>query len=166
MATRGELLTTEGWNKASGFFTIPQPPPTDNRIMVVSNFYGINLDSRDGNRAKVDMEYIDCGRIDLALRYSPAVRTRAYKTSFGYHLVPTPTYLAMYASDGKTLVEKKPTGSSIWQIEGKQAEGPPALPWTTVNTAIRYVIEARDKTKDPTIRNNADQTLTALMKLR
>jgi hypothetical protein len=41
----------------------------------------------------------------------------------------------------------------------------PGSPWTTVNTAIRYVPEMRTKTADPGIEKNADQTLAELMKL-
>jgi hypothetical protein len=65
----------------------------------------------------------------------------------------------MYGPNGK-LIEKKPIGSRFWQIQGS-----PGLPWTTVNTAIRYVLEMRDKTSDPAIKKNTDQTLAELMKL-
>ena len=120
MATRGELLTSEGWNRASAFFTVPGPRPVNEQILVVSNFYGINLYTLKDKKAEVQMEYTDCGRIDSALRYSPPLKTQAYKTSFGYHLVSVPTYLMIYGSDGKTLVDKKPTGGTAWQIEGRQ----------------------------------------------
>jgi hypothetical protein len=163
MATRGELLTSEGWERASALFTVPQPRPFNKPLFVVSNYYGINVASVKDNRAEVQMEYTDCGRIDSALRYSAPQNAQTYKTSFGYHLVLVPTYLMMYGSDGKTLVEKKPTGGTTWQIHGPQTEGPPPMPWTTVNTAIRYVLETRDKTTDPTIRKNADRTLAILM---
>jgi len=80
------------------------------------------------------------------------------KTGFLYHLVGVPAYSTMYSSDGK--VSKKPVGARFWQIQG-----PPGAPWTTVNTAIRYVLEMRAKTADPVIKKNADQTLAELMKL-
>jgi hypothetical protein len=165
MATRGELLTSEGWNRASALFTVPQPRPTNKPLFVVSNYYGINYYNVKENRAEIQMEYADCGQIDSALHYSPPQKTQAFKTSFQYRLVSVPTYLMMYGSDGKTLVEKKPTGASAWQIEGPQTEGPPPLPWTTVNTAIRYVLEMRDKATDPAIKKNADETLAKLKKL-
>jgi hypothetical protein len=34
-----------------------------------------------------------------------------------------------------------------------------------VNTAIRYVLEKREKATDPVIRKNADETLARLLKL-
>lgn len=165
MATSGEQLTSEGWNRASALFTVPQPHPTSKPILVVSNYYGINLVDLKDDSAKVQMEYIDYGSIDSALRYSPAQKTQAYKTSFGYRLIRVPMYVMMYGSDGKTLVEKKPTGATAWRIEGPQTQGPPPLPWTTVNTAIRYVLEMRDKTTDPAIKKNANHTLAKLMTL-
>ena len=160
MAMRGELLTQEGWNRAAGFFTIPQPRPNNTPILVVSNYYGVNSEQRTESTADVQMEYADCGQIDRQLRYSPPPKTRAYKTAFGYHLVCVPTYMMMYGSDGKTLLEKKPTGATAWQIEGR-----PPLPWTTVNTAIRYVLEMRDKATDPVAKKNADTTLAKLRTL-
>ena len=36
----------------------------------------------------------------------------------------------------------------------------------TVRTATRYVTEARDKSKDPVLKKNADETLAKLAKLR
>jgi hypothetical protein len=51
------------------------------------------------------------------------------------------------------------TGPRAWQIEGPQG-----APWTTVNTAIRYVLEMRAKAKDPQIKRNADDTIGQLLK--
>ena len=39
------------------------------------------------------------------------------------------------------------------------------IPWTTVSTAVRYVLEMRDNTADPTIKKNADETLAQILKL-
>jgi hypothetical protein len=104
----------------------------------------------------VETGYIDMGKIDSSLRYTPP-KTEFVETGFLYHLVAVPAY--SNGSDGK-LVDKKPIGSRLWQIQGS-----PRPPWTTVNTAIRYVLEMRNKTTDPAIKKNADQTLAELMKL-
>jgi len=80
------------------------------------------------------------------------------KKGFLYHLVAVPAYSTMHSSDGK--VSKKPVGARFWQIQG-----PPGAPWTTVNTAIWYVLEMRAKTADPVIKKNVDQTLAELMTL-
>jgi hypothetical protein len=162
-ATRGELLTPEGWDKASRtFFTNPAPPPGNKVILVVSNYWGPAYEmSRRTDTVDVAVGYIDCGKIDSALVYTPAPKTDAVKTGMLYHLITTPTYSMMYGHDGKTVVEKKPLGSRVWRIQGS-----PGLPRTTVNTAIRYVLQMRKKTKDPVVRQNADRTLNELMKLQ
>jgi len=149
MATRGELLTPEGWHQACGFFTNPTP------------FSGPSYGDRSkSDSTDVELGYFDMGKIDAELRYTPPPKTEFVKTGFLYHLAAVPAYSMMYGPDGKTLVEKKPVGYRFWQIQGS-----PGLPWTTVNTAIRYVLEMRGKTTDPTIKKNADETLAKLLRL-
>jgi len=60
------------------------------------------------------------------------------------------------------LVEKRPVGYREWQIQGAPD---PSVTWTTVNTAIRYVLEKREQATDPTLRKNADQTLIKLLQM-
>ena len=128
-ATRGELLTPEGWDKASRtFFTNPAPPPGNKAILVVSNYWGPAYEmSRGTDTVDAAVGYIDCGKIDSALVYAPSPKTDfvKVKTFKLYHLITTPTYLMMYGPDGKTLVEKKPAGSRVWRIQGS-----PDPPWT------------------------------------
>src|ERR1700733_7945073 len=75
------------------------------------------------------MDYIDVGKVDSALRYSPPPKTEFVKTGFPYHLVAVPACSMMYGPDGK-LIENKLIGSHLWQIQG--SPGPPGRP---VNTA-------------------------------
>jgi hypothetical protein len=159
MATQGELLTPDGWSKACGFFTSPTPFAGNKVILVMSNYWGPSYeDMLKEDSTDVEMGYIDMGKIDSALRYTPPPKTEFIKTGFLYHLVAVPAYSMMYLPDGK--VSKKPAGGRFWQIQGS-----PGPPWTTVNTAIRYVLEMRDKTTDPAIKKNADQTLAKLLRL-
>lgn len=161
MATQGQLLTPEGWHLASGFFTEPRQFPASERIFVVANEWGPAYVMRsDGDSVEVAVGYWDAGSVDTKLLYTPPAKTDFVKTAFGYTLITAPSYLMMYGPDGKTLVEKKPTGSRVWLIKG--AQGPRV---TTVNTAIRYVLERREKTNDPEIKENANQTLMHLMRL-
>jgi hypothetical protein len=157
MGVRGELLTTKGWNTASGFYAKPNPEPQDKSFEVYSNFYGISSISIKGDQADILMEYDDGGRIDSNLHYSPPPKITAFKTAINFHLTLTPTYSLMFGPDGTTLIESKPTGHSAWKIEGT-----PIRPWTTVNTAVRYVLEMRNKTTDPLTRKNADETIAKL----
>jgi len=161
MATQGQLLTPQGWHIAGGFFTEPKPFPANEKILVVSNEWGPAYQtSSDGDSAEVTLDYFDAGTIDAKLCYHPPPKNDFVKTAFGYTLVTVPSYLMIYGSDGKTLVEKRPTGSRVWIIKGAQGQ-----PVTTVNTAIRYVLEMQEKTTDPVIKKNADQTLAQLLRL-
>lgn len=162
MATQGQLLTPKGWRIAGGFFTEPRPFPVNAKILVVCNEWGPAYEVRsDGNSVEIVVGYSDAGSVDAKLRYSPPEKTDSAKTGFVYTLVTAPSYLMMYGPDGKTLVEKRPTGSRVWLIKG--AQGPPL---TTVNTAVRYVVERREKATDQVIKENANQTLAQLLKFR
>ena len=57
---------------------------------------------------------------------------------------------------------KEVTCAPEWRIEKPQ---PQVRPMVNLATAIRYVTEVRDKTKDPVVKKNADQTLAKLKKL-
>lgn len=159
MAAKGDLLTPDGWSKASGFFTAPMPFSGDKVIRVMSNDWGpaYEYKSKD-NSTDVELGYIDMGKIDSKLNYTAPQKTEFVKTGFLYHLVAVPAYSTMSSASGQ--VSKKPVGARFWQIQGS-----PGLPWTTVNTAIRYVLEMREKTSDPTIKKNADETLAKLLRL-
>jgi len=160
-ATAGELLTSDGWNRASGFFLHMGDFPGNNTIRVVSNDWAVGPSFVRNDTAEIDVGYIDAGSVDSSLRYSAPPKTIAYKTAIVFHLVFAPTKLAMFKSDGKTIIGKEEReGPTEWQI--KESAG---TPWTTVNTAIRYVLENREKSTDPTIRRNADATLAELLRL-
>src|SRR6185437_3978539 len=156
-ATEGELLNADGWYRTSVYFLNREPWPGLKKIWVVSNYWAADLFSLKDNKAEVILGYEDAGSIDDQLRYTPPEPTHAIKTSIMYHLTLAPTHRTTYKADGKTP-DKVITGPLGWHIEG--SEGPP---WATVNTAIRYVLEMRAKTKDPEIRKNADQTIEHLL---
>jgi hypothetical protein len=165
MATQGDLLTPEGWDKAAkSLFLDPKPTPGNRVILIVSNEWGLPGEEINGGKATVYMGYEDAGQIDSKLRYTAPKSGNWTKTGMSYRLLLVPTYAIFYAPDGRTVMEKKPTGCHAWQIQnpsGPSVQGPP---WTTVNTAIRYVLEMRAKTDDPAIKKNADETLEKLLR--
>ena len=161
-ATQGQLLTPDGWRAAGGFFTEPRPFPAKEKILVVCNEWGPAHEMRTvGEGKEILVGYWDAGSIDAKLRYTPPEETGAVKTAFAFTLVTAPSYLMMYGPDGKTLAEKRPTGSRVWLIKGAQGR-----PVTTVNTAIRYLMERREKTTDPEIKENASRAITHLLKFQ
>jgi hypothetical protein len=159
-ATKGDLLTAEGWKKTSRFYVHADPPPEDSSFQVMSNDWTVGPIIVKGESAEVSVGYVAAGKIDSMLRYTPPPKIPYMKTEIGYHLTLIPGYNVVYGSDGKTIISQKPSGTRGWQIEGTRG-----MPWTTVNTAVRYVLEMRQKSVDPVIRKNADETLAKLLKL-
>ena len=155
-ATRGDLLTTTGWARASRLFAKPTASPGNGVILVVSNIYGVNWVSVEGKSAKVQVEYDKLGHLDSRLRFTREPPTKAYETDLEYHLTSSPKYSATLPDGTPNLPE-----TVAWRIEGS----PLWPPWTTVNTAIRYVLEQKAKTTDAAVRKNADETIAALLAL-
>jgi hypothetical protein len=159
-AAKGELLTPEGLAKASPLFTKANTATQETTIRIVSDYYGVNAYKIDGTTAAVDMEFTDAGQIDQYLNYSEAKLTPGIKTSIRYSLISGPAYASTYGADGKTLVSRREVpGAVAWRIDGA-----PPNPWTTVNGAIRYLLEARNKANDSALRKNAETSITKLLR--
>jgi hypothetical protein len=159
-ATRGDLLTREGRTKIAWLFVKP-PNDYKSEVTVVSNEWGRpSVTSSTNSAVKVAVYYSPAGQIDSRLRYMPAPNPQYGKFGIAYTVILTQTYHSRAGANGK--LEKKMPGDKVWEI---QAPDFPPFPFTTVNTAIRYVLEQRAKTENPEIRKNADATLAALLKL-
>jgi hypothetical protein len=159
LETEGGRLTLEGWHKAGIFFVRPSPPPQKKVIAVISGKNKYSTDElwvKEG-QAEVDSGCIDLGRIDDALRYTPP-DPGYIKTAVRHHLVLTDRHWE-FGPDGVT--ENEVRGPLAWRIEN-----PEPLLWVTVDAAVRYVRETREKTADATLKKNADQTLSKLKRLQ
>jgi len=160
MAATGELMTPAGWRAASRIFASPGLAPPTRTIRVVSNHYGVGRPSIRGNTAELVVWYYgDVGQIDPALRFTPAAPPTSSKTPYPYRLVLAPSRWTEFGPDGKTVLKQGSGPALEWQIDSPQ---PP--PWTTVNAAIRYVLEQRKKTTDPAVKANADKTIASLLR--
>jgi hypothetical protein len=161
-ATRGDLLNQNGIANADQRLLGKTSPSHKNRVVfVVSNNWGIDSEKIDGLKAEVVMGFIDEGEIDDTLRYKPPVPTNAVKTGILHRLNCAPTHYSQFRTEGgKLVVDKILTGAAAWQLVD-----PPNQPFATVNAAIRYVLEQRNKTHNLQIRKNANQTLSQLLRL-
>src|SRR5262249_33433340 len=131
------------------------------KFMVISNSYWVDRPRIEGTTARVVVWYDEIGSIDSALRFTPAPTAHdpcVTGMAVEYEVVLAPSRLKMFAADGRTLLREM-EGLPEWQIKGGQQQ-----PWTTVNTAIRYVIERRRKTTEPAVQQNADKTIAALLR--
>ncbi len=162
MATRGEFLAKDGWKKESVFFAEPSSTRGD-VAYVASDYWEINDVTVTGNKAEVTVGFDPAGQVDSRFRYTRPRQTDAIKQAMVYRLTCAPTHhVDYYVVEGSDLKPHKIVeGPPAWQFDGT-----PKYVYATVNSAIRYVLEAERTTKDPTIRKNADESLTKLLRLR
>jgi hypothetical protein len=160
--TNGGRLTPEGWHKTTNFFIRARPADLS-VIHVIPRADNGRIDetARTQNHAEVYVGTLELGELDSALRYKSAPERAANGAVIGatmikYDLVLADRYWEL-KRDGSTGAEL--TGPAEWRIASIAGGNGP---WITVDTAIRYVEEKRDKTSDPAIKKNADATLAAL----
>lgn len=156
MVEKGDLLTSEGWNRVSALFSAPNPEPKDNTIFVTTKHHSISERWIKGNQAEVQDGWWDpVGSFDSALRYIPSSQTRTEGNIGIYHLILTDKYWE-HGADGSA---KELTGPLQWKIDG-----PLTRRWTTVEAAIRYVTQMRDKSSNAVVKQNADKTVEVLQR--
>jgi hypothetical protein len=157
MDAAGERLTSGGWQRANAFFVRPSPPVEDAVVGVMGGDFFEGTPQIKGDEAIVGIEYLKLGQLDSAMRFvwaaspSSPVKIRAF-----YTLVLTERHWEL-RSDGSS--PREVTGPKEWRIKDFQSESV-----VTVDAAIRYVIETRDKSTDPNLKRNADATLAILNK--
>lgn len=146
---------TSGEFSQLGMFLVHPPQWRQDKIGVARGF-GIKRTSFAFNKAEAYVQYDAVGEIDLQLRFMSSgangnnVR-QTYKLVFDNDYSSVPSGGGPYAK----------IGPSRWRIEDAGPEQ-----WVSVETAIRYVSQVRDATRDPAIKANADKTLAALTHLR
>lgn len=170
MATRGDLLSPAMRGEATALFTAP-PATNSKDVMVVSNDWGPpKVISITGSKARVAVGYWPVGEIDSLLRYTASEKgtQRKFGVVYTMGLIQTHGSIKGYsAAPGggykrDKALDKVIPGAPIWRIEAPEY---PPLPFATVNAAIRYVLQEREKTNDPLVRKNAEKTLSELLRL-
>ena len=149
LGEEGALLTAEGWSKAQVYFLHASSPLND---VYVTEKHAPKVVWVKGDKAEVGQEYDPIGKIDSALRFTPAPQTQYMKFSIAFYLVLTDKHWEPGA-DGK---EREVVHAPEWRIENPQAR------WTSVEAAIRYVREAGAKDKNTAVKENAARTIAVL----
>jgi len=148
METNGSGLTAIGQKQLDAFLV--QPTSWRGDKIHVANDFAVSNSVYSGSKAELYVEYIAMGELDSSLRFTSAVPGGS-KVREGYKLTLDNKY-AVPNGSGKEMI-----GPGRWKIEDSPSEQ-----WIAVNVAIRYVTELRDKTTDPAIRKNGDQTIAKL----
>jgi len=158
IAASGDILTPEGWKRAGANYVNPAPWTGNKTVLVMSNDYAFDSVSTKGAKLNAAVTCEQLGQIDSALRYTLAPPSPYFKSGLGYDFETVPSHMLFIGPDGKKEDRTNPK-LTYWKIVGPQG-----TPWTTVNGAIRYVLEMQRKTTDPKIRSNADRSLAMLLK--
>lgn len=158
MAATGDLLTPDGWKRAGAYYVNPAPWTGNKTVLVVSDDYALDSVSKKGAKLNAVVICEQLGQIDSALRYTLAPPSPYFKSGLGYDFETVPSHMLFVGPDGKQEDRINPKWT-YWKIVGPQGN-----PWTTVNGAIRYVVEMQRKTTDPVLKRNAERSLALLLK--
>ncbi len=162
MELAGTRLTRDGCRKTDHFLVRPSVAPPDT-VSIVSEDFEVHETAIKQDSAKLYLYFPRFyGSLDSTLRFEPALKGAPgggiikEGATADYSLVLAEKHWEV-EPDGREL--KEATGAPQWRIESSQ------VGTISLATAIRYVTEMRDKSTDPAIRKNAEQTLTKLKKL-
>jgi hypothetical protein len=158
MDAEGKQLSPDGWKEMARFFVRPAVPHLA-KLIVAKNFGVGNASLTQEEKANVSAFYTYLGEINRRTgRFGLALLGQEPVSN-----IPGQADYTLYLTD--THWELEPDGTTIKEVTGPlewKLEGPPYDPRITVDTAIRYMTEMRQKSTDPTFRRNAAKTLTAL----
>jgi len=155
LQTAGTGVTLDSAKQLQRFFIVPPSWPLD-KIRVEREFAVSNEVFR-GSKGTLYVEYTAVGDLDSSLRFTSGIPS-GRKVRENYTLVLSNRY-SLRGAHGEPPQEI--IGPNRWMIETL-----PGDRWISLSVAIRYVTGMRDKTTDPTIKQNANQTLAKLMSLR
>ncbi|MGB6877051.1 MAG: hypothetical protein WBD87_13565 [Candidatus Acidiferrales bacterium] len=162
---QGGRLTPAGWRRAGNrFFVRPESESSKKEVRVVSDKFYLSLISLTrGPSTTVEASFPVCwGTIDsrLDFEFRGAGAPVEAQCSESYNLISWNQQWDI-GPDGKVT----PFAGTI-NREGMRIDNFPQYVTLSRTAAIRYVIEARDKSNDPVIRANANKTLAILKKLK
>jgi hypothetical protein len=154
MDAEGKQLRPDGWYELAAMFVHPRESPGEASVIVIKDFV-VSDAKLTGNKAQLYVEYTELGIIDPSFRLEPPPFTRIMRDL--YSLVLTDTQWVVKPG---SLVASEVKGPLEWKIEDYQR-----IPHVSIEAAMRYVTELRDKTRDPLIKKNAIESLAKLKKL-
>jgi len=161
----GKALTPEGWRELAEFF-VETPKLRGDKILIF-DIVDVGEALIEGDTAEIDISANSLGELDSSLRLTdyppnkPSASCGCYgDNGLAYTLLLSEKPLDWEATP-RGAKAKEFTGPLAWRIYSFD----PPEPWITLDTAIRYVTDMRDKTTDPAIKKNADKTLAQFVKL-
>jgi len=167
LEAEGTWLVPDRWHELTDFFTSVQSWPPDDPVSVLRS-YRVGDAKRnvvDGTtHYEVDVDYSVWGSINFFLRFTRAELSKG-KGSVAAEPVERVSHMSLSLTDsfvmgGPIWNEEKTKGTLRWRMNGRGGSSD-----VSVNTAIRWVTEMRDKSNDPAMKYNAERTLAILKSL-
>jgi hypothetical protein len=163
MELQGARLTPEGRSKTAHLLVQPSIAPPDTIDVVSDNFEVHETPATEGS-VKLDLYFpYFYGWLDSALRFKAALHVAP-----GNGLIRegiNAEYVLVLTNKHGELEPDRQEGREIRRAQEWRIENAPSFVTINLDTAIRYVSEMREKTTDPTVKKNADETLANLKKL-
>jgi hypothetical protein len=155
MDAEGKQLSPEGGTEVTGLLDFQKPWAQHPEIIVVKDYVVRGPDMRK-DTARFVVDYHVWGQFDSSLRFerleglvvNHPIRVREY-----IPLVRTDKHIEL-GNDGQWRQVK---GTLEWRIGTI-----PSAPHVSVDTAIRYLTELREKSSDPIVKTNADRAVDDL----
>jgi hypothetical protein len=152
MDAEGKQLSPEAGTQVTGLLDFQKPWAQHPEIIVVKD-YVVRGPDMQNDTARFVVDYHVWGRLDSSLRFerleglvvNHPIRVREY-----IPLVRTDKHIEV-GNDGQWRQVK---GALEWRIGTI-----PSAPHVSVDTAIRYLTEFRDKSSDPIVKTNADRAV-------
>jgi len=152
---QGGRLNPAGWQEARRFFVRSGDFVPKATVFVIEESYTVwdPMALPDGT-TDVTVEIRPVGKIDSNLRFTPPAHSY-HKTACHFKMVFTDKRweVGRQGAESKEVTESSPR----WLIDE-----PTDFSMVTVSTAIRYVSQQRDATRDLVIKKNAEETLAKL----
>jgi hypothetical protein len=151
---QGALLTPQGWNTASALFQHHFVYPEDGPITIVWTPRVIGEDWVKGNRAQVESKWVELyGSVDAKLRYHPQDFDCPAITIYDLTLTDTRNE----GDPNRTATQVQ--GAMEWKVAGPNKRA------ATIEQAISYLNQQRERTHDLVIKQNAIRSITSLQDL-
>jgi len=166
LETEGRWLTPQHWDELQDFLTETGPWLGSGPISVLRSYQIGDARKDIGYRSTVDyqveVDYFEWGSIDSFLNFTAARRPQGETYVFG-EPVERRTYETLVLTDKfvkrNRSGDEQEIGALRWRMSLRE---PSAI---SVDAALQWVTQMRDKSSDPLIKYNADRTIAILKTL-
>ena len=158
LETSGKLLTEDGWTSACKYYKQPAGARVRNwSIIVIAPDWSVWPPYISGNAASVMIGLEIIGKVDSQMNFSPH-RSEAVKEGVQYAVALTRESCSL-GQNGKQVPNVAATPD--WRLDRPLGT---ANMYLSLDAALRYVAEIRDRSPEEAVKTNASATLLRLQR--